>query len=125
MRIVRRLFVVRLRTLCSCPLAADEQNHLTSRGAVSSPAFRADLLFVRGWTCTSEPNVKGVESQKDRPRVHDRPTVSRVTAQSRKRGGGFISAVRQGSKAASSLTTPWTGEPTPSFCRVVEPGGRE
>jgi hypothetical protein len=33
-------------------------------------------------------------------------TVSRVTAQTKKRGGGFTGAVRQASKAASSLTRP-------------------
>jgi len=56
----------------------------------------------------------------DRPRVRDRPTVSRVTAQSKKRGGGFAGAVRRASKAASSLTRMRTDEPTPAFFHAVE-----
>jgi hypothetical protein len=38
-----------------------------------------------------------------------------------KRGVGFTGAVRRASKAASSLTRPWTDEPTPAFFQVVEP----
>jgi len=40
-------------------------------------------------------------------------------------GGGFTGKVRRASKGAPSLTRLWTDEPTPAFCRGVEPVGRE
>jgi len=57
-----------------------------------------------------------------RSRVHDRRLRAARQRQKTKRGGGFTGAVRRASKGASSLTRAWTDEPTPAFCRAVEPG---